>query len=315
MVVKHQKIHKKYALYNGDCCEVIKGISDESVGFSIFSPPFCNLYSYSDSKADMGNSKTYWEFFEHFEFLVQELYRIMLPGRIVSVHCMDLPIHKSVSGFIGLRDFPGKIIKLFRRNRFIYHSRHCIWKDPLLAAVRTKAIGLAHKQIVKDSSVCRMGIPDYVLSFRKKGENPTPIQNENGLTVYHGSRNIPKELNRFIGHKEQKTNKRSHWIWQQYASPVWFDIRQTKVLPYRKGRESDDEKHICPLQLDVIERCVALWTTKNDIVLTPFMGVGSEVYVAVKNGRKGIGVELKTSYYKQAVKLMQHVEHHGDSFI
>jgi len=304
MVVKHQKINDMYALYNGDCCEVIKGVPDESVGFSIFSPPFCSLYSYSDSKADMGNSKTYGEFFEHFEFLVRELQRVMLPGRIVSVHCMDLPIFKSVSGFIGLCDFPGKIIKSFRKERFIYHSRHCIWKDPLLAAVRTKAIGLAHKQIIKDSSVCRTGIPDYILSFRKRGENPIPIKNENGLTTYHGSRNIPKELDRFIKHKEQKTNKRSHWIWQQYASPVWFDIRQTKLLPYRKGKGKDDEKHICPLQLDTIERCMALWTTKGDTVLTPFMGIGSEVYVAVKNGRKGIGIELKTSYYKQAVRIM-----------
>jgi len=304
MVVKHQKITDKYALYHGDCCEVIKDIPDDSIGFSIFSPPFCNLYSYSDSKADMGNSKTYNEFFEHFGFLVQELYRVMLPGRIVAVHCMDLPIFKSVSGFIGLRDFPGKIIELFLKKGFIYHSRHCIWKDPLLAAVRTKAIGLAHKQIIKDSSMCRTGIPDYILSFRKRGENPIPIKNDSGLTVYYGSRNVPKELDRFIGYEKQKTNKRSHWIWQQYASPVWFDIRQTRVLSYRKGRESDDEKHICPLQLDTIERCMLLWTTKGDTVLSPFMGVGSEIYVAVKNKRKGIGIELKTSYYKQAIRII-----------
>lgn len=308
MAVKNQKITKNYALYNGDCCEVIKDIPDESIGFTIFSPPFNNLYSYSDSEQDMGNSKTYKEFFQHFRFLVTELNRVTLPGRIVSVHCMDLPIHKSISGFIGMRDFPGGIIRLFRKEGFIYHSRHCIWKDPLLAAVRTKSIGLAHKQIIKDSSMCRTGIPDYIVSFRKKGENPKPISNENGFIKYYGSRSIPKELNRFIGHREQKTNKRSHWIWQQYASPVWFDIRQTNVLSYRKAKTEKDEKHICPLQLDTIERCIALWSTVDDTVLSPFMGIGSEIYVAVKNKRKAIGIELKTSYYKQALKNLRSIK-------
>jgi len=315
MAVKHQRITKEYALYNGDCCEVLKDIPDNSVGFSIFSPPFCNLYSYSDDMLDMGNSKTYEEFFKHFRFLVKELCRVMLPGRIVAVHCMDLPIFKQDMGFIGLHDFPGGIINLFLKEKFIYHSRHCIWKDPLLAAVRTKAIGLAHKQIIKDSSMCRTGIPDYILAFRKRGENTIPVKNNDGLTEYHGSRDIPKELDRFIGHKEQKTNKRSHWIWQQYASPVWFDIRQTKVLPYRKSRDIDDEKHICPLQLDTIERCMTLWTTKGDVVLSPFMGVGSEIYVAVKNRRKGIGIELKTSYYRQAVRVMKYVEKRKGSIV
>jgi len=315
MVVKHQKITKNYALYNGDCCKVVKGLVDDSIGFSIFSPPFCNLYSYSDSKDDMGNSKTYKEFFEHFRFLVKELYRVMMPGRIVAVHCMDLPINKNVSGFIGLRDFPGMIIKLFRKEKFIYHSRHCIWKDPLLTAVRTHSIGLAHKQIIKDSSMCRTAIPDTILSFRKRGENPKPIKNENGLVTYYGSRNIPKKLDKFIGHKEQKTNKRSHWIWQQYASPVWFDIRQTRVLPYRKGKGINDEKHICPLQLDTIERCMTLWSTKNDIVLSPFMGIGSEIYIAIKNKRKGIGIELKTSYYKQAVRIISSLEKQESEFL
>lgn len=305
--VKNQIHTNKYSLYCGDCCEVIKDIPTESIGFSIFSPPFCNLYSYSDNKADMGNSKTYKEFFEHFNYLIKELYRVIMPGRIIAIHCMDLPIKKQDSGFFGLRDFPGDIIKAFRKEDFIYHSRHCIWKDPLLAAVRTKAIGLAHKQIIKDSSLCRTGIPDYIIAFRKKGENIKPVKNEDGLTIYYGSRKIPKELDRFIGHKEQKSNKRSHWIWQQYASPVWFDVRQTNVLSYRKAKEQDDEKHICPLQLDTIERCIALWTTEDDIVLTPFMGIGSEVYVAVKNNRKGIGIELKNSYYKQAVKVMQSI--------
>ena len=184
-----------------------------------------------------------------------------MPGRIVSVHCMDLPITKRDFGYVGLRDFPGDIIRAFRKAGFIFHSRHCIWKDPLLAAVRTKAIGLAHKQLIKDSSICRTGIADTIVSFRKKGENIKPLANENGLTAYYGSRNIPKELDRFIGHDEQRTNKRSHWIWQQYASPVWFDVRQTKILPHREGKGTDDEKHKCPLQFDTIERCVALWST------------------------------------------------------
>ena len=307
MDVKNQLITREFAIYNGDCCDVIKKLKSDSIGFSIFSPPFCNLYSYTDSERDMGNSKSYKEFFEHFDYLIDELYRIMMLGRIVAVHCMDLPINKCDAGYIGLRDFPGDIIRAFQKVGFIFHSRHCIWKDPLLAAVRTKAIGLAHKQIIKDSVMCRVGIPDYILAFRKKGENSIPAANLNGLTTYYGSRNIPNELDRFLGHTEQKTNKRSHWIWQQYASPVWWDIRQTNVLPYREGRGGEDEKHICPLQLDTIERCIALWSTENDIVFTPFMGVGSEVYVAVKNKRKGIGIELKESYFKQAIKNIRSI--------
>jgi len=221
---------------------------------------------------------------------------------------MDLPIQKRDVGYVGLKDFPGGIITAFIKEGFIYHSRHCIWKDPLLAAVRTHAIGLAHRQIIKDSVLCRTGIPDTILTFRKDGENSKPIENKNGFITYYGSRNIPKELDRFIGYKEQKSNKRSHWIWQQYASPVWFDIRQTRILPYRHGKGVDDEKHICPLQLDTIERCLALWSTKGDVVLSPFMGIGSEVYVAIKKKRKAIGIELKTSYYKQAIKNIKSIE-------
>lgn len=301
MDVKNQKISKDYALYNGDCCNVITAIPNESVGFSIFSPPFSNLYSYSDENADMSNAKTHKEFFQHFEFLVKELHRVTMNGRMVAVHCMDLPILKQNSGYIGLSDFSGRIIRIFEKVGMIFYSRHCIWKDPLLAGVRTKAIGLAHKQIVKDSSVCRMGIPDYILGFRKRGENPKPIKHKNGLETYYGSRNIPNHLKRYRNEVPGK-NKFAHWIWRQYASPVWFDIRQTRVLNFRKARDHDDEKHICPLQLDVIERCVELWTTEDDTVLSPFMGIGSEIFVAVKNKRKGIGIELKTSYYKQAVQ-------------
>jgi len=302
MAVTKQKMTKAFALYCGDCCDVLPKIPKESIGFSVFSPPFSNLYAYSDSNADMGNSEDSKQFFEHFNFLVKQLQRVVMPGRIVAVHCMDLPTFKRDGEDIGLDDFPGDLIRCFQKYGFVFYSRHCIWKDPLVAATRTKAIGLAHKQIVKDSSACRAGIPDFILAFRKKGENLVPIRNRNGLTEYCGEREIPHKLNRFSNNSDPKTNKRSHWIWQQYASPVWFDIRQTRVLPFREARDGDDQKHICPLQLDTIERCMTLWSTKGDTVLTPFMGVGSEVYVAVKNKRKAIGIELKESYFNQALR-------------
>ena len=307
MTVLKQKITKVFALYCGDCCEVLPDIPDESVGLSIFSPPFADLYNYTDDPRDMSNSSSYEEFFEHFTFLVGQLERVMLPGRIVAVHCMELPTLKSKGEDIGIKDFPGDIVRCFLGFDFIQHTpRITIWKDPLLAAVRTKAIGLAHKQIVKDSVFCRTGIPDYVIAFRKRGENSVPVCNPEGLTVYHGSRQVPSKYDGFVGWtKEQGKNKRSHWIWQQYASPVWFDIRQTNVLKFREARDRDDEKHICPLQLDVIERCMALWSAKGDTVLTPYMGVGSEVYVAVKSRRKAVGIELKESYFDQALKNMQ----------
>ncbi len=304
--VGKQKITKRYAVYQGDCVEVTKGFPDESIGFTIFSPPFSNLYAYSDDTRDMGNVENSEEFFEHFGFLVEELERVMMPGRIVAVHCMDLPIHKSDVGYIGLRDFTGDIIKCFLSHGFVYHSRHCIWKDPLLAAVRTHAIGLAHKQIVKDSAMVRTGIPDYILAFRKRGDNIVPIEHPKGLVKYYGTRTVPKRLDAFSEH-EPARNKRSHWIWQQYASPVWFDIDQTHVLPYRAARSKEDQKHICPLQLDVIERCLVLWSAENDKVYSPFMGIGSEVRTAVKNGRFGIGAELKRSYFLQAVNNLRSV--------
>ena len=255
----------------------------------------------------MGNSKSKEEFFEHFSFLVEQLQRIMMPGRVVAVHCAELPIRKQDRGYIGQYDFPGDLIRCFEAYDFIFHSRHCIWKDPLVLFMRTKLAGLAHKQIVSDSALCRTGNPDYLLAFRKKGVNPKPIRHQDGLSDYHGARKIPVELDRkFLGKKTPANkNKRSHWIWQKYASPVWDDIRQMKVLRFREARGKDDEKHVCPLQLDVIERCVELWSTRSDVVLTPFMGVGSEVYVSVKNGRKGIGIELKRSYFRQAVRNLR----------
>jgi len=291
----------KYALYLGDCCEILPALPSNSIGLSVFSPPFSSLYAYSNNPKDMSNSKSYKQFFVHFEYLIAELFRLMMDGRIVVVHCIELPMFKREGHNIGIRDFPGTIIRKFIKYGFVYQSRICIWKDPLLAAVRTKAIGLAHKQIVKDSAMCRVGIPDSLLCFRKPGNNLKPISHTEGLTEYYGKTQIPKTLNKYIGWSKPSTNKRSHWIWQQYASPVWMDIRQSKVLPFRKGRDKKDQKHICPLQLDVIERCIALWSTVGDTVLTPFMGVGSEVYVAVKNHRKAIGIELKNSYYQQAV--------------
>ena len=292
--------------------DVLPQLPADSVGLSVFSPPFSDLYSYSDDLRDLGNCKTLKEFFQHFGFLADELLRVLMPGRIVAVHCMDLPTHKSRGEEIGIRDFPGDIVRLFESKGFIPHSHHCIWKDPLIAVTRTKAIGLAHKQIVKDSSMCRMGLADYIWAFRKKGENLIPISHPKGLTEYHGVRKVPGNLSQYADWKgEQKKNKRSHWIWQQYASPVWVDIRQTKVLQFRQAKGNDDEKHICPLQLDVIERCIELWSTQGDTVLTPFMGVGSEVYVAVKTGRKGIGVELKPSYFRQAVRNLRMLEKRG----
>ena len=296
--INDQEIAKDYAIYLGDSCEVVKNIPDETVGFTVFSPPFFDLYSYSDDPRDLSNCKNYDEFLQHFGYLTEDLFRLCMPGRIVAVHCMDLPTYKRGGEEIGLKDFPGDIVRLFQSKGFVYHSRHCIWKDPLVSATRTKAIGLAHKQLVKDSTISRMGIPDYVLAFRKPGENPEPIAHPEGLTEYCGSRSIPN-LN---VSDDQGKNKRSHWIWQQYASPVWFDIRQTHVLPFREAKDQEDTRHICPLQLDVIERCLILWSNLGDVVFTPFMGVGSEVYTAVKNRRKGMGVELKPSYFRQAKK-------------
>jgi len=294
MAVRDQIVTKNYALYNGDSCEVLKTLPDDSVDFSIFSPPFADLYCYSDNPADLGNSRTYDEFFQHFGFIIRELARVIKPGRLCSVHCMDLPATISHDGYLGIKDFTGDIIRAFQSHGWIYHARHCIWKDPLIAATRTKAIGLLHKQLCKDSSISRSGIPDYLITFRKAGENAVPIAHPDGLTKYCGSDDPGGD-----------GVKKSHFIWRAYASPVWMDIRQTHTLDARKARDADDEKHLCPLQLDVIERACVLWSNPGEVVLTPFMGVGSEVYGAVINGRKGIGIELKPSYYKQAVRNLE----------
>lgn len=272
--VINQKIEEKYSIYNGDSCEIIKNIPDNSIHYSIFSPPFADLYVYSNSERDMGNCKTKTEFYEHFKFLVKELNRVMMSGRLVSFHCMNLPTSKQRDGFIGISDFRGELIKLFQECGFIYHSEVVIWKDPVIAMQRTKALGLLHKQIKKDSTMCRQGIPDYLVTMRKVGENPEKVT--------HTNESFPVD------------------VWQNYASPVWMDINPSDTLQRTSAREEKDEKHICPLQLDVIRRAISLWTNPNDIVFTPFMGIGSEVYQAIKMNRRGIGIELKESYYKQA---------------
>jgi len=284
-----QMVTNEYALYNGDCCEVLESLPDASIAFSVFSPPFADLYCYSSSERDMGNCKTYDEFFIQFGILVQQLQRVMMPGRSVAVHCMDIPAMKERDGYIGLKDFPGDIIRCFQKHTFIYHGRCTIWKDPLIEATRTKALGLMHKQLCKDSAICRMGLPDYAVILRKRGENITPITHPDGLNRYAGMGSIPN-------------GNRSHNIWRAYASPIWTDIRQTLTLNKREAREESDEKHICALQLDVIERLLTLYSNPGETVLSPFAGIGSEVYGALLNGRRAIGIELKPSYYKQAVR-------------
>lgn len=263
----------------GDCVQLIKDIPDESVGFSIFSPPFAELYTYSDKLEDMGNSKDYKEFFIAFNFLVKELYRVLWSGRNIAVHCMDLPIQKGKEGYIGLRDFSGMILKAFQDAGFVYHSRVTIWKNPVTEMQRTKALGLLHKQVKKDSAMSRVGIPDYLLVFRKEGEHDHPIHC--GIDVD---------------------------TWQKYASPVWMDIDYSNTLNATAGRESNDEKHVCPLQLDTIKRAITLWSNEGDTVLTPFLGIGSEVYQSILLNRKGIGFELKDSYFAEAVKNCKKAE-------
>ena len=275
LMIKNDEVkNENYFIKKGDCIDLIKDLKNESIGFSIFSPPFADLYTYSSHVEDMGNSKDYKEFFIQFEFLVTELYRVLKSGRNIAIHCMDLPIQKGKEGFIGLRDFSGMLLDVFSKAGFIYHSRVTIWKDPVIEMQRTKALGLLHKQIKKDSTMSRVGIPDYLMIFRKDGERLDPVTNTE----------LPVDL------------------WQKYASPVWMDINYSNTLQFRSGRANNDEKHICPLQLETIERAIHLYTNNGDTVLSPFMGIGSEIYQAVKMGRKGIGFELKESYFDLAKK-------------
>ena len=276
MNVLNQYVDERMALYNGDSCEVMKEMPDNSVHYEIYSPPFASLYTYSNSERDLGNCKNYIEFYEQFRFIVKELYRVLIPGRLMSVHCMNLPTSKERDGFIGITDFRGDLIRLFQEEGFIFHSEVCIWKDPVIAMQRTKALGLLHKQIKKDSSLSRQGIPDYLITMRKPGINPEPIT--------HTNESFPVA------------------IWQKYASPIWTDINPSDTLQKESAREEKDEKHICPLQLSVIRRGISLWTNPGDVVFSPFGGIGSEPFVALENGRKAVACELKTSYYNQMVQ-------------
>ena len=273
---------KSWTMHLGDCVEAVRSFPDNSIDFSVFSPPFASLYTYSDSERDMGNCQDDETFMTHFGFLIDELYRVISPGRLVSFHCMNLPTSKARDGVIGIRDFRGDLIRAFTERGFIYHSEVCIWKDPVTAMQRTKALGLLHKQLKKDSCMSRQGIPDYLVTMRKPGENQKPVSNTNET--------FPVDL------------------WQRYASPVWMDINPSDTLQYQSARDHKDEKHICPLQLDVIARALKLWSNPGDLVLSPFGGIGSEGYQAVKMGRRFVGVELKESYFRQACANLKAAE-------
>jgi DNA modification methylase len=308
MGVIDQNITDRYALYNGDCLEVMPELPDGSIHLSVYSPPFAGLYHYSSSERDLSNVRSYQEFFEHYGFVVTELHRLTMPGRVTAVHCMDVPLSNTGRGD-KLRDFPGDIIRLHERIGFDYVARYSVWKEPLTVRNRTMTKSLAHKTIVDDSSRCGVASADYLLIFRRRGENPVPIAHPTGLMEYAGERQIPPELLKYRGWTGKQTeNRYSHWIWRQYASAFWDDVRLDRVLPFRPARDSEDEKHVHPLQLDVIHRCVTLWSNPGERVLTPFMGVGSEVYEPVRLGRYGIGVELKPSYYRQAIKNLAALE-------
>jgi DNA modification methylase len=304
VAIAEQKITDRYALYCGDALEVMPKLRAESVHVSVYSPPFGGLYHYSSSERDLSNCRDYAEFFEHYAFVVRELFRLTLPGRMTCVHCMDVP--SGNSGRDYLVDFPGDIIRLHEKEGFRFMARYAIWKEPLGVRNRTMAKNLAHKMIVEDSSRCSVASADYLLVFRKKGENAIPIRHPEGLMSYAGERQIPSELLPFRGWKgNQIENRYSHWIWRQYASAFWDDVRIGRVLPFKASRDEDDEKHVHPLQLDVIERCLTLWSNPEEVVLTPFLGVGSEVYEAVRLCRRGVGIELKPSYYKQALRNIE----------
>jgi len=302
-------ITDRYALYLDDCLEVMPSLPDGSIGFSIYSPPFAGLYHYTSSPRDLSNSRSYDEFFQHYEYVVREIERITMPGRTTAVHCMDTPSGNTGTGADHLIDFPGDIIRLHDRCGFKYIARYHVWKEPLGVRNRTMAKKLAHATIVDDSSRCGVASADYLLVFRRYGENPEPITHPNGLTEYAGSRQIPAELLKYRGWTgNQIENRYSHWIWRQYASAFWDDIRIDRVLPYMDARDHEDEKHVHPLQLDVIDRALVLWSNPGDTVLTPFAGVGSEVYSAVRAGRRGVAIELKETYFHQMVRNMEMVD-------
>lgn len=294
MKVLNQASGQNWSLYNGDSCEVLVGIPSDSIHYCITSIPFASLYTYSNSDRDMGNSRTYEEFAEHYKFLGAEWFRVMMPGRLVSIHCMNLPTSKERDGFIGIRDFRGDVIRWMQSLGFIYHSEVCIWKNPVTAMQRTKALGLLWKTIKKDSAMSRQGIPDFVCTFRKPGINPEPLN--------HAPEEYP------VDHWQQVASP----VWDEYAAPVWWDINQSATLQRNSARSEKDERHICPLQLPVIERCIELWSKKGEIVLDPFDGIGSTGYQALKMGRRHVGVELKKSYYEQAATNLRLAEQEAE---
>lgn len=319
-MIKDQLITEDYALYNSDCMYVLPTIGDESIDLSVYSPPFAGLYNYSSSENDFSNCETKEQFLEQYEFLIKEIARVTKPGRITAVHVTDIMDSKTGK----LWDFPNAVIQLHEKYGFNYRNRITIWKEPLKVRMRTMVRSLMHKLIVEDSTECFTAMPDYVLVFKKKGENAVPVVHPLGLSHYAGATPILPEMlekygtyeqlkAKYRGHTDPKTNKLSHIIWQRYASSVWDDIRIDEVLQYKESKDEDDEKHVHPLQLDVIDRIVELYSNPGEVVLTPFMGVGSEVYSPVRLGRKAIGIELKDSYYKQAIKNLADVKVNTDA--
>lgn len=292
MNILNQAKGDNWTLANGDCIEVLNSLPENSIHLSIFSPPYASLYTYSNSDRDLGNSINDDQFYEHFAHVVAGLHRVTKPGRIVCVDVMNIPAMKERDGYIGLKDFRGDVIRAFQKFGFIFHSEHCAWKDPLIEATRTKALGLMHKQLCKDSTRSRAGIPQYLLAFRKDGENPEPVAHIDGLTEFAGE-NPPIHGNL------------SHERWRRYASPVWMDINFSNTLNAKAARDNEDERHVCPMALDLIERALTLWSNPGDVVFDPFSGVGSTGYQAIKMGRKFIGSELKQSYFIQACKNIE----------
>jgi DNA modification methylase len=299
MPVISQKVTENYAVYHSDCMELLPSLKRESVDISVYSPPFPELYQYSNDPRDMTNCVSYQESIDQYRFIVREIARVTKPGRMTAVHCQDLKW-----GQLYKRDFPGDIIRIHEEMNMGFFSRITIWKDPWFVARRTRLRALMHKMIVQDASCCQICQPDIVLVFRKRGDNAVPIEHKHGFKTYAGGEQIPQDLVRdYANYKgDQRKNLMSHWIWRHYASPVWMDIRRRRALPHRDTKEKPEEKHVCPLQLDVIERCIALWSNPRDVLLTPFLGVGSEAYMAMRMDRKAIGCELKETYYRQAVK-------------
>ncbi len=311
MAIIDQKITNDYAIYNGDCIEVMRDLPTGSIHLSVYSPPFAGLYHYSSDERDISNCYDYDQFYKHYGYVVKELHRITMSGRMTAVHCTDIPL--SNSGRDALYDLPGGIIKLHEDLGWHFVARHTIWKEPLWVRNRTMVKSLAHKTIVDDATNAGVASADYMLIFRRSGDNPIPVANPTGLEYYSGESPLPEDCLSYKGWKGKQTeNKYSHNIWRRYASSVWDDIRMNRVLQFQDAKDPDDEKHVHPLQLDVIDRVVTLRSNKGENVFTPFMGVGSEVYSAVSNGRRGIGAELKPSYFKQAVLNLGSIEKPSD---